>query len=973
MFIAGSKGQESSRFKINIYNDLPSNNVYNLSVDHLGYLWIATDKGVVKYNGYNLTTFDLNKGFINKDTWNLFEDKKGRMWLFSISDNLTYIYNNVAHKVVTPPDMGVFYPHGIYDYKGGIAFITSFTNRPEQLFCFIRNDSVVYTQKITKYGEVITLDKNNRLITFGSDGNFYSLEVTEKGVTATVIGKVKNYDGNITDLLAHIHEARYGTIGRCFFSYEYNKNYLEILDPADQTYRRQILDSTGNIKLIGGSITRITAITDHNIFYFDSAARVVNKIAIDTGIDRSNRNKITFELNDSFWHRIFATNAQGVIFLNHNDTFFHKKIADMDDAKFLGRVSDSVGFWYNEGTGTLYKIVNGAVVKEKDTHIMEASKIVPFDDSRSILLNKLHTYIIDNNSLDATELGIGGGRDAIVYDKTSMLAISNIKGFTKTTIDGDKLSTYRVEQNRYDGIAYDSLRQMFAVYNNRRILLFKDNKILYTIDRAALEKRTINNIKKIIIENKYGNIFIQENDRLIYLTDLLKPYHSLFDNYILDNAKIYLHRDLIIASDAFGILFSKIEGPGKFSSPVLYPNSKGMQYKFVYNLHVSGNMVLLKTDKGIFSIPLPDFGNYDSSIKTTFLDHKMTVSYNGYVSGVGINDTLNLQKKYRKLVFDVINPSGYGTVKYRYRLKGEQTAWVELDNDELLLPKMIPGRYYTLSIVANDKQWRSNVIDIVIYAVPEWYEKTTIQRVLWLSGFFLLIGAIYFIVTVTKRIVTKNEAQKNAKLELELKSVYSQINPHFIFNSLTAALYFIKTGKLDDAYNHIYKFSHLLRSYIKSSRNRLVTIGEEVKNLTNYIELQQARFKNKFDFSIIVDTTVKTNTNIPSLLLQPIVENAINHGLMPKTEKGNLLIQFKLNDETGMLICSIEDDGVGRLQPKKQDEDHFIKEESYGNELIKDLIDIFNKYEKMKIEIEYIDKQFPSTGTIVQLRIKSLS
>ncbi len=973
MFVAVSNGQESSRFNLNIYNDLPSNNVYNLTIDHLGYLWIATDKGVVKYNGYNLMGFDLNKGFINKDTWNLYEDKKGRMWLFSISDNLTYIYNNIARNVVTPPDMGVFYPRGIYDYKGGLAFITSFTNRPEQLFCFIRNDSIVYTQKITKYGEVISLDKNDHLITFANDGNFYSLEVSEKGVNSSLLGKVKNYNGKETELLPRIHDARYGSIGRCFFSYDYNKNYIEILDPADQTYRKIILDSTGNIKLLGGSKSRITAITDHNIFYFDSAARVVNKIAIDTGIDRSNRNKITFELNDSFWHRIFATNAQGVLFLGNNDTFFHKKVTVIEDAKYLGSISDSVGFWYNEGTGTLYKIVNGDVVQEKETRIMEAYKVVPLDAGRSILLNKLHTYVIDNKTLDATEMGIGGGRDAIVYDKTSMLAISNIKGFTKTTIDGDKLSAYRIEQNRYDGIAYDSLRHMFVVYNNRRILMYKDNRILYTIDRAALEKRTINNIKKIIIENRFGNIFIQENDRLIYLTDMLKPYHSMFDNYILDNAKICLHQDLIIASDAFGILFSKIEGPGKFSSPVLYPNVKGMQYKFVYDLQVSGKMVLLKTDKGIFEITLPDFDHYDSSVKKYFLDHKMTVSYNGSVSGVGINDTLNLQKKNRKLVFDVINPTGYGIVKYRYRLKGEQSPWIELDNDELLLPKMAPGKYYTLSIVAFDKQWRSDVTDIVIYVVPEWYEQTVTQRILWISGFFLLIATIYLIVIVTKRIVTRNEAQKNAKLELELKSVYSQINPHFIFNSLTAALYFIKTGKLDDAYNHIYKFSHLLRSYIKSSRNRLVTIGEEVKNLTNYIELQQARFKNKFDFTIAVDTSVKTTTNIPSLLLQPIVENAINHGLMPKTEKGNLLIEFKLVAESGILICNIEDDGVGRLQPKKQDGDHFIKEESYGSELIKDLIDIFNKYEKMKIEIEYIDKQFPLTGTIVQLKIKSLS
>ncbi len=968
-----SRGQELSRFNLNIYNDLPSNSVYNLTVDHLGYLWIATDKGVVKYNGYNLTGFDLNKGFINKDTWNLYEDKKGRMWLFSISDNLTYIYNNVAHNVVVPPGLGVFYPHCMYDYKDGLAFISSFTNQPDVLFCFIRNDSIVYTQKITDYGELIRIDKNDQLITFGNDGNFYSLDVNEKGLKATKIGKVKNYDKPENTLLPRMQNVRYGTIGRCFMSYEYNKNYIEILDPADQSYRKIIPDSTGNIKLVGGHRNNIKAITDHHIFYFDSTANIIKTIAIDSGVERLNGTKITFEINDSFWNRIFATNVLGVVFLKDSDSFFTKKLTDIDDSKSIGAISDSICFWYNKGIGTLYKIVNGNVVKQKDINVTEAYRIIPYNAKYSILLNNLHTYQLDNNTLETKELGLGGGKDAIIYDNNIMLGISNIKGFTKTIIQDGKLISNRIEQNRYDGIVYDSIRQQYIVYNNRRILLYKNDHIVFVIDRDALEKRTINNIKKIIVDNQYGNIIIQENERLICLSDLLKPYRTLFDNYILNNAKVNLHHDILIASDAFGILFSKIEGPGEFSSPVVYPNLKGLQYKFVYDMQVSGNQVLLKTDKGIFKIPIPQFNNYENNLKKHFLDYKLTVTNNGNMFRLRSNYTLSLQRKYRKLQFDVIKPTGYGNIKYKYNIVGEQQIWQELDNDELILPKLTPGKYYTLKLIAYDKQWRSDINTIIIYAAPEWYEETIAMRIIWIGSFILFIGAIYIIVLVTKRIVTKNQAQKNLKLELELKSVYSQINPHFIFNSLTAALYLIKTGKLEDAYDHIYKFSHLLRSYIKSSRNRLVTIGEELKNLTNYIQLQQARFKNKFDFQIVVDNSVSPDTNIPSLLIQPIVENAITHGLLHKTEKGNLLIEFKLLTEDGVLLCTIEDDGIGRQQSKHINSEHYLKEESYGSELIKDLIDIFNKYEKMKIEIEYIDKQTPLTGTIVKLRIKALS
>ncbi len=217
----------------------------------------------------------------------------------------------------------------------------------------------------------------------------------------------------------------------------------------------------------------------------------------------------------------------------------------------------------------------------------------------------------------------------------------------------------------------------------------------------------------------------------------------------------------------------------------------------------------------------------------------------------------------------------------------------------------------------------------------------------------------------------KSNAKKSLQLGLELKSVYSQMNPHFIFNSLGVAMYLVKKKRLDDAYNHIYKFAHLLRAYIKSSRNRYITLHEEVTNISNYIELQQERFKDRFDYEIIVQDIVDANTRIPSLLLQPLVENAINHGLLHKDTRGCLKIEFKTDQEHNELTCIIDDDGVGRkLARQFMDENRLITEEAYGSELIRDLCAVFNKYEQMKINIETIDKEQPLTGTIVILNFK---
>ncbi|HVW98988.1 MAG TPA: hypothetical protein VHA52_00890, partial [Candidatus Babeliaceae bacterium] len=146
---------------------------------------------------------------------------------------------------------------------------------------------------------------------------------------------------------------------------------------------------------------------------------------------------------------------------------------------------------------------------------------------------------------------------------------------------------------------------------------------------------------------------------------------------------------------------------------------------------------------------------------------------------------------------------------------------------------------------------------------------------------------------------------------------------------------------------------------------------EEIANLRNYIELQQTRFKNRFTYEIIMDEDNDIGrVMIPSLLVQPLVENAINHGLFHKKEKGYLRIEFR-KAPTGEIICTIEDNGIGRQQSKVINDGNPVKPRSYGSELTKELIDIFKLYEKMNIEMRYIDKQLPETGTIVELKIKS--
>lgn len=149
-----------------------------------------------------------------------------------------------------------------------------------------------------------------------------------------------------------------------------------------------------------------------------------------------------------------------------------------------------------------------------------------------------------------------------------------------------------------------------------------------------------------------------------------------------------------------------------------------------------------------------------------------------------------------------------------------------------------------------------------------------------------------------------------AKAELELKTLQMQMNPHFIFNSLNSIQSFILKNDVISTNDYLSKFARLIRSFLDSSRSVKIRLREEIKLLTLYVEMEQMRFGDKFDFKINVGPDVDVLMEIPSMMLQPFVENSINHGIRYKDKKGLLKISFETQE--GSLLCKIADDGVGR-------------------------------------------------------------
>lgn len=207
--------------------------------------------------------------------------------------------------------------------------------------------------------------------------------------------------------------------------------------------------------------------------------------------------------------------------------------------------------------------------------------------------------------------------------------------------------------------------------------------------------------------------------------------------------------------------------------------------------------------------------------------------------------------------------------------------------------------------------------------------------------------------------------------ELELTALQSQMNPHFIFNSLTSIQGFIDIHKNEEADDLLQKFSSLIRFYLEFSRHPFVSVDKEEEAIKLYTQIEAIRFDHKFETNIKVrnsSTLDLKNIHIPPMLIQPIVENAINHGLYHRMDgNGILKIYILVNDESTTIV--IDDNGIGRKQAKSLRDKVLAP---IGNKLIKERIDVLNQSGRVKAEMQISDKedaQNNSKGTRVILRI----
>ncbi len=317
-------------------------------------------------------------------------------------------------------------------------------------------------------------------------------------------------------------------------------------------------------------------------------------------------------------------------------------------------------------------------------------------------------------------------------------------------------------------------------------------------------------------------------------------------------------------------------------------------------------------------------------------------------------------------------------VRFRYRLLGFQDEWTDAGERRFVNYTNVPGGNYTFQLQAanNEGVWNKKLLEIPVFVATAWWATW------WFRGTALLALALlgyayyrYRIRLFRRESELKSEFEKRLSAE-EMNALRAQMNPHFLFNSLNSIDNFILKNESRKASEYLNNFARLMRLILQNSRSNYVNLKDELEALELYLQMESLRFKDKFQYEIkVADGLDTASTDIPPMLIQPYVENAIWHGLMHKSDKSEGWVEVSVSQQNGALHCRIEDNGIGRERAAEIKASHPASgggKKSFGMQITQDRIAMINKLYNANTSVEIVDlknEEGEATGTRVELVI----
>lgn len=323
--------------------------------------------------------------------------------------------------------------------------------------------------------------------------------------------------------------------------------------------------------------------------------------------------------------------------------------------------------------------------------------------------------------------------------------------------------------------------------------------------------------------------------------------------------------------------------------------------------------------------------------------------------------------------YRLLHYASAGNITYHTKLEPAEEVWQTSKERSRNYLNLASGTYRFLAKATNGYGQTLSMTPLPIEIRPAWWQRRITR---FLAVFLLLMTLSVILWRRDQRQRAEYEVNKALDeriADLQLSALRAQMNPHFVFNALGAIQYFIQVSDVEAADAYLTRFAKLMRKYLNSSRERLITLSDEIELLTLYTELEELRFEDKFRTHFHLSENINpASYYLPSMLLQPLVENAIIHGLNERDDgQGRLDILFTTTEDQE-LCCTIQDNGIGR---EKSAQNKRIGHQSKGMHLIKDRIDTLEASGVARITIAVTDAfpqdlDYKGTKVCIYLKLK---
>lgn len=934
---------------------LPDIEFYDIIEDSKGFIWLASDNGLYRYDGRNYKPYEHSKQKGNA-VFALKEDFSKRIWYTNIAGQFFFVNE---HKTELFIDLGSYLNGSLAD------FVLT------QKFLFVLSERNIYSIDLENKEVQIQLNSNDSHIgvPMKVDNHFYYVQnnfIEKRDLKFSKVDAIEldifdNYS-NDSGIARRINVAANDSLYFCYFN-KFDKNLFYRFDMERKTYSQLDVPDILQERIIN-HITFINSemwvSTDQGIIIFNIQRNaLIYQRVLFKGIFIT---KIIEDVDRNFW---VSTKGDGIFVIPNINIF------SFDLPSKLQNVTSLV-------TLDLNNVILGTTNGHVASYNLETHKVNVIDSSSVF---KVTNFTLDHSG---EKLIVSKEDKALQYivDSHNIIPIENdlLKGAKKlTTIDtsGYILSSYKnlafLNQDYHSTKNLIRKRSYTNFYNKKSGEIYASTVDgLYLFDRN-FNRYKINYLNAPILVNSFS----KSDDNIVWV--------STFNDgvYGIKNKDIIAHY-----TKENGLLSNKIGLIKNHKNSLWITSEKGIQAIDFRE----GTFKNLTKQIGIPSYRISDIKTIEnkiifaSNVGVFYFDiHKLDktkVERELYITEVKIDDKestiedrygLNYDQNKIEISFNINGFQSDITNRYTYRLSGIDKEW-KVTNELIntVNYNSLPSGSYIFEV--KKYQGGSNSKRIHIHIEKPYWNKWWFYLIIICS-----VSAFTYSIFIYKvKLIEKKQSELLQKELLnkqlvfsQLENLRSQMNPHFIFNALNSIQEYIVLNEKILASSFLIKFSRLIRIYLDHSRENEVLLIDELKALKIYLELEKNRFEESLEFNISIPDTINIRAiKIPSLFLQPYVENAIKHGLLHKKENRRLFISFEINEVKDILICKIEDNGIGREASKKINAARRPFHNSFATTANQKRVALLNTNKARKIEVDMYDiDTLEETGTRVLIKI----